>query len=165
MHTLESPTKSKKPQSALNSKLFRNTRYYIIKSNNYENVDIAKHRSVWSTPPVNERKLNKAYHDCDNVLLVFSVRESGKFQGFARLDSESRHDIGSVPWVLPPGLSARHLGGVFKLRWIYTGELSFGKVAHLKNPWNENKPVKIGRDGQVRQKMHSLSIRPSAVND
>jgi len=28
-------------------------------------------------------------------------------------------------------------------------ELSFPKTAHLYNPWNENKPVKIGRDGQV----------------
>ena len=23
------------------------------------------------------------------------------------------------------------------------------KTTHLHNPWNENKPVKIGRDGQV----------------
>ena len=27
--------------------------------------------------------------------------------------------------------------------------MNFPKVAHLYNPWNENKPVKIGRDGQV----------------
>ncbi len=27
-------------------------------------------------------------------------------------------------------------------------DLSFQKTTHLKNPWNENKPVKIGRDGQ-----------------
>lgn len=28
-------------------------------------------------------------------------------------------------------------------------ELPFTKTAHLSNPWNEHKPVKIGRDGQV----------------
>ena len=27
-------------------------------------------------------------------------------------------------------------------------ELSFQKVQHLANPWNEGKPIKIGRDGQ-----------------
>ena len=27
-------------------------------------------------------------------------------------------------------------------------DLSFQKVGHLHNPWNDNKPVKIGRDGQ-----------------
>ena len=55
---------------------------------------------VWSTPPYNEKKLNKAYRvspavliynlvyqksqflqDCRNVILIFSVRESGRFQG------------------------------------------------------------------------------------
>ena len=27
--------------------------------------------------------------------------------------------------------------------------MSFTKTQHLFNPWNEGKPVKIGRDGQV----------------
>lgn len=59
-------------------KLFSNTRYFVIKSNNFENVEIAKSKvrgyrlfycvhffffcqSVWSTPPYNEKKLNKAF--------------------------------------------------------------------------------------------------------
>ena len=84
--------------------------------------------------------------DCRNVILIFSVRESGRFQGnthpisshyvekyctwtcvvifvfctgFARLQSESRHDGPHVPWVLPPGISQAQLGGVFKLEWIH----------------------------------------------
>ena len=28
-------------------------------------------------------------------------------------------------------------------------DLQFAETMHLKNPWNENKPVKVGRDGQV----------------
>lgn len=28
-------------------------------------------------------------------------------------------------------------------------DLMFGECAHLKNPWNELKLVKVGRDGQV----------------
>jgi len=32
-------------------------------------------------------------------LLVFSVKESGKFAGFARLSTESRRDAGPVSWV------------------------------------------------------------------
>ena len=39
--------------------------------------------------------------------------------GFARLQSESRHDGPHVPWVLPPGISQAQLGGVFKLEWIH----------------------------------------------
>lgn len=32
----------------------------------------------------------------------------------------------------------------------HRGELDFSACMDLKNPWNENKPVKISRDGQVQ---------------
>jgi len=91
-----------------------------MKSNNCENIEISKQRGVWSTPPGNEPKLNQAFKDCKNVVLIFSVKESGKFSGFARLATEScRVDTNDpVKWVLPPGLSERALGNVFKLDWI-----------------------------------------------
>ena len=120
---------------------------------------------MWSTPPYNEKKLNKSYkvsskltcrftficmyvvcvnlyaplcilieQECKNVLLIFSVKESGRFQGiicckctetivvflgFARLSSESRRDIPIPPWILPASISIDQLGGVFKLDWIH----------------------------------------------
>ena len=152
----------------------------MVKSNNAENVALSKAKGVWSTPSANESRLNKAYDDARNVLLIFSgliccrflllfllihfnkhifaqptfvyallsVKESGKFSGFARLATESRHDGPQVSWVLPPGLSARALGGVFRIDWVCRKELSFNKVQHLYNPWNDGKPIKIGRDGQ-----------------
>ena len=89
-----------------------------MKSNNAENVTLSKAKGVWSTPPTNESRLNKAFEESRNVLLIFSVKESGKFSGFARLATESRHDVPQVSWVLPPGLSARALGGVLKIDWI-----------------------------------------------
>ncbi len=60
------------------------------------------------------------------------------------------------------GLNARQLGGVFKIEWISRKELSFQKVQHLYNPWNESKPVKIGRDGQEiepRKKFSNLIMK------
>ena len=56
-------------------------------------------------------------------------QESGKFCGVARLATESRRDGAKVSWILPPGLSAKALGGVFKIDWICTGDLSFNKVS------------------------------------
>jgi len=53
-----------------------------------------------------------------NVILIFSVKESGKFSGFARLAFESARGGQPVKWVLPPGLTERALGGVFQLDWI-----------------------------------------------
>lgn len=37
----------------------------------------------------------------------------------------------------------------FFFYFLFRRELPFIKTAHLSNPWNEHKPVKIGRDGQV----------------
>ncbi|XP_065161315.1 YTH domain-containing protein 1 [Atheta coriaria] len=128
--------------------LFRDARFFVIKSNNAENVTLSKAKGVWSTLPQNEANLNQAYRESRNVLLIFSVKESGRFAGFARLHGESRHDGNPVSWVLPAGLSAKALGGVFKVDWICRKELPFNNTMHLYNPWNEGKPVKIGRDGQ-----------------
>ncbi|CAH1774580.1 unnamed protein product [Owenia fusiformis] len=128
--------------------MFRDARFYLIKSNNSENVALAKAKGVWSTPPQNEQKLNNAYREHKNVILIFSVKESGKFQGYARVAALSDKDHPPIRWVLPPGMTARALSGVFKLDWINRRELPFTKVGHLRNPWNNGKPLKIGRDGQ-----------------
>lgn len=61
--------------------LFKEARFFIIKSNNYENIELAKVKSCWSTRPWNETKLNQAFRTCKNVILIFSVKESGKFAG------------------------------------------------------------------------------------
>lgn len=131
--------------------ILREARFFLIKSNNHENVSLAKAKGVWSTLPVNEKKLNAAFHSARSVILIFSVRESGKFQGFARLSSESHHGGSPIHWVLPAGMNAKMLGGVFKIDWLCRRELPFLKTAHLSNPWNDHKPVKIGRDGQEIQ--------------
>lgn len=52
------------------------------------------------------------------MILIFSVRESGSFQGFARINGPSVKDGPKINWVLPPGISAKALSGVFKLDWI-----------------------------------------------
>ncbi|XP_028318359.1 YTH domain-containing protein 1 [Gouania willdenowi] len=131
--------------------ILRDARYFLIKSNNHENVSLAKAKGVWSTLPVNEKKLNAAFRSARSVILIFSIKESGKFQGFARLASESHHGGSPIHWVLPAGMNAKMLGGVFKIDWLCRRELPFIKTAHLSNPWNEHKPVKIGRDGQEIQ--------------
>ena len=61
--------------------LFRDARFFLMKSNNADNITISKNKSVWSTPPQNESKLNQAFKEARNVILVFSVKESGRFCG------------------------------------------------------------------------------------
>ncbi|KAK7880993.1 hypothetical protein WMY93_032388 [Mugilogobius chulae] len=108
--------------------ILRGARFFLIKSNNHENVSLAKAKGVWSTLP-RERHVPR--------LRSFGLRVSTwRF---------------SIHWVLPAGMNAKMLGGVFKIDWLCRRELPFTKTAHLSNPWNEHKPVKIGRDGQEIQ--------------
>lgn len=58
--------------------LFRDTRFFLIKSNNADNVEISKKDGVWATLPQNEANLNQAFRESRNVLLIFSVNESGE---------------------------------------------------------------------------------------
>jgi len=128
--------------------IFSDAAYYLIKSGNEENVSLAKAKGVWSTPSANEHKLNRAFREHRNVILIFSVAESKAFQGFARMSSEARHDSQPINWVLPAGMNNRAFSGVIYIDWITRRSLPFVKTSHLFNSWNENKPVKIGRDGQ-----------------
>ena len=56
--------------------ILRQARYYLIKSNNHENVALAKAKGVWSTPPQNEAKLNGAFKvgrtTAPNIKTVFT---------------------------------------------------------------------------------------------
>ena len=47
--------------------LYREAKYFMVKSNNHENVRLAKAKGVWSTPPQNEQRFNQAVKVlCDN---------------------------------------------------------------------------------------------------
>ncbi|XP_078688341.1 3'-5' RNA helicase YTHDC2-like isoform X3 [Branchiostoma floridae x Branchiostoma belcheri] len=116
-------------------------RYFILKCNNQRNLDIAMSQGIWATTPSNEKKLNKAFKDCQNVYLVFSVQGSGHFQGYARMASSISKDK-------VPEFSSASLGGAFQIEWIKRMSIPFQAAHHLLNPWNENKKVQISRDGQ-----------------
>lgn len=138
----------KRDYQSLLKYFFKDSVYFVMKSNNPENVHISKREGVWATPGPNENKLNSAFKEFRNVILIFSVKESGKFQGFARLSSEANFDCEPVKWVLPPGVNSCPFRGLFYVDWICRNELSFNLTTHLYNPFNEDKPVKIARDGQ-----------------
>ncbi|NXM20791.1 YTDC2 helicase, partial [Ploceus nigricollis] len=109
-------------------------RYFIMKSSNFQNIEISQQKGIWSTKPSNERKLNGAFWESSMVYLIFSVQGSGHFQGFARMGSaigcEKSQDWGSAGF-----------GGVFKVDWIRKESIPFQFAHHLLNPWNDSKKV------------------------
>uniref|UniRef100_A0A914XPR5 YTH domain-containing protein n=1 Tax=Plectus sambesii TaxID=2011161 RepID=A0A914XPR5_9BILA len=146
---MEGAKKSKRlcaDSSAVNNVL-KDAKFFLIKSANMENILISQSLNVWATTKFNDKMLSDNFHRVRNIILIFSVEKSGAFQGFARLRSASQRDHKTVNWVLPPNFPANRLGGIFRLKWITRQELPFTSAAHLHNPLNEDKPIKVGRDG------------------
>ncbi|KAL8556986.1 hypothetical protein ACS0TY_004455 [Phlomoides rotata] len=123
-----------------------NTRYFIIKSLNHQNIQLSIKQGIWATQVMNEPILEEAFQNSGKVILIFSVNMSGFFQGYAQMMSSvgwRRDNIWSQgsgknnPW-----------GRSFKVKWLRLHDLSFQRTLHLKNPWNDFKPVKISRDCQ-----------------
>ncbi|KAM4527615.1 3'-5' RNA helicase YTHDC2 isoform 2-T3 [Odontesthes bonariensis] len=116
-------------------------RYFVMKSSNIRNLEISQQKGIWSTTPINESKLTKAFLENSLVILIFSVQGSGHFQGYAHMKSVISQDT-------CPDWGFMGLGGVFSVEWIHKEDLSFQSTQHILNPWNDNKRVQISRDGQ-----------------
>lgn len=118
----------------------RPVRYFIMKCADKTNLATALAKHIWSTQVRNEKMLMDAY-DANEVVLIFSVNQSGYYQGYARMVSGIG---GSSENVWEQG----KFGNLFSIEWMAIKEVNFQKCAHLRNPLNEDKPVKISRDGQ-----------------
>ncbi|KAL0540555.1 hypothetical protein IC582_020563 [Cucumis melo] len=122
------------------------SRYFIVKSCNRENLELSVQQGVWATQRSNEAKLNEAFDTADNVILIFSVNRTRHFQGCAKMMSRIGGSVSGGNWKYAHGTA--HYGQNFSLKWLKLCELSFQKTRHLRNPYNENLPVKISRDCQ-----------------
>ncbi|XP_019172727.1 PREDICTED: uncharacterized protein LOC109168137 isoform X2 [Ipomoea nil] len=121
------------------------TRYFIIKSLNHENLQLSVKKGIWATQVMNEHILEEAFHNSKKVILIFSVNMSGFFQGYAQMTSS----VGRRDHVWSQGSGGRNpWGRSFNVKWLRLHDLPFQKTLHLKNPWNQYKPVKISRDCQ-----------------
>ncbi|KAE9599174.1 putative transcription factor C3H family [Lupinus albus] len=122
------------------------SRYFIVKSCNRENLELSVQQGVWATQRSNESKLNEAFDSVENVILIFSVNRTRHFQGCAKMTSRIGGSVSGGNWKYAHGTA--HYGRNFSVKWLKLCELSFHKTRYLRNPYNENLPVKISRDCQ-----------------
>uniref|UniRef100_A0A803N980 YTH domain-containing family protein n=1 Tax=Chenopodium quinoa TaxID=63459 RepID=A0A803N980_CHEQI len=108
------------------------TRYFIVKSCNRENLELSVQQGVWATQRSNEAKLNEAFDTVEH--------------GCAKMTSKIGETASGGNWKHAHGTA--HYGRNFSVKWLKLCELSFNKTRHLRNPYNENLPVKISRDCQ-----------------
>lgn len=143
------------------------SRYFVCKSNCRENIEIAKKDGIWSTFSTRNRLVfDEAFKSSRNVIVFFSVSESGCFCGVARLTSGLLFDETKLRWI--PSTQGFD-NSFFKLDWICKKSVDFRETNHLRNSYNQNKAVKIARDGQevnrsTAEALLSLFPQDSSVN-
>ena len=59
--------------------LYENARYFVMKSYDSESLEVSWQHNVWSTTKRPTDSLSIAFRSCSNVILIFSVTESGGF--------------------------------------------------------------------------------------
>ncbi|KAL7418109.1 YT521-B-like domain-containing protein [Mrakia frigida] len=103
-------------------------RYFILKSLTSVDLETSVQRGLWATQVHNEQTLDQAYRTSKDVILIFGANKTGEFFGYANHQEGLLEELGVV-------------------EWIRTTRLPFQQVKHLQNPWNQNRDVKISRDG------------------
>ena len=120
---------------------FDNAKFFIIKSQNKENIEVSKKENEWATTIPNQKKLNDAFQR-GNVILIFSASRTRAFQGYAIMTSFIGDKV-SAHWQNENGIK---LGGSFSVFWLCFCELSFERVKDLQNPLNNQENVSKSRD-------------------
>ncbi|KAK5173502.1 uncharacterized protein LTR77_002183 [Saxophila tyrrhenica] len=63
-------------------------KFFIVKSLTAQDLEASVRNGIWATQSHNEKALNEAYENADNVCLIFSANKSGEYFGYARMASK-----------------------------------------------------------------------------
>ena len=118
-------------------------RYFVMRSSNPDNLQIAKTQNEWATTRASEIKLAEAYNSSPHVFLIFSVSKTPVFHGLARMASPVSSKIASY-WRQQDII---RLGGCFRLQWVSLSQVGFNRISNMINAFSENIPVKNSKDG------------------
>lgn len=119
-------------------------RYYIVRSMNVRNIQISAAKGVWATSPGNTMRLRQAFRDVDHVIVIFSTTESRSFSGYGKMLCEPDDRLLPGVW----GDMTCRFGSNFRVHWIKQCNAPLGQADHIKNPQNDDLPVRRCRDGQ-----------------
>jgi len=119
-------------------------RYFFIRSMNVRNIQISAAKGIWASSMGNSQRLRQAFRDVDHVILIFSSTENRNFQGYGKMTCEPDEMLLPGIW---GDLSCR-LSANFRVHWIKQCAVPLGHADHIKNPQNDDLPVRRCRDGQ-----------------
>lgn len=119
-------------------------RFFTMRSVNMKNVQISAAKGIWATSHGNAQRLRQSFRDVDHVILIFAATESRNFLGYAKMLAEPDDRLYPGIW----GDMSSRLSANMRVHWIKQCAVPVGQADHIKNPNNENLPVRRCRDGQ-----------------
>ncbi|KAL4434424.1 hypothetical protein ABPG75_000865 [Micractinium tetrahymenae] len=109
-------------------------RYYLLRSADDRTLGLAVRKSEWPVSLALLDRLNDAFASTDEVVLIFTVTMSGRFQGCARMAGPATDESRNLP--------------ACKIEWLYRGDVPYSEAEHLINPLSDPpQPVRAGKDG------------------
>ncbi|CRG95713.1 YTH domain-containing protein, putative [Plasmodium gallinaceum] len=129
----------------LNNNLIQNDKIkvFIIKCNQISHLYLSILYGVWATGKNNTRKFVNLFKENYTIIFLFSVNESGGFQGYAKMITLPIKNLYDNLW----GSITKRLGGNFRVQWIKTAKIDFDVFKNMVNSYNDNLPLKKSRDG------------------
>ncbi|SCZ95232.1 BZ3500_MvSof-1268-A1-R1_Chr11-2g03372 [Microbotryum saponariae] len=132
-------------------------RFFVLKAKESEHLEESIRSGLWSTQGHNEDVLDQAFRtSLEGVFLFFSANRSGGFAGYARMIgpifSPPRDRAGSRHPNLHVAEADKVIivaegGTPFPVHWLSTRRLPFTRTRSILNSFNNNREVKISRDG------------------
>lgn len=119
-------------------------RYFMVRSMITRNVQISIAKGIWATSHGNTSRLRQAFRDMDHVILIFMATESRQFHGYARIVCEPDDRLLPGVW----GDNFSRLGPNFRVHWLKQCGANGSSADHIKNPQDDDLPVRRCRDGQ-----------------
>ncbi|CAE7285827.1 CPSF30 [Symbiodinium natans] len=119
-------------------------RFFVMRSMNLRNVQISACKGIWATGGGNTSKLCQGFREVDHVIMIFTSAESRTFLGYARMVDEPDDMLFPGIW----GEFSSRLGHSFKVHWLKQCSVGLAQADHIRNPHNNDEPVRRGKDGQ-----------------
>ena len=85
--TATAPTQAPSGQAAVDGSHKVPEKYFVVKSLTVQDLEASVRNGIWATQSHNEKALNQAYNEAENVFLIFSANKSGEYFGYARMAS------------------------------------------------------------------------------
>ena len=120
-------------------------RYFLVRCDKYNKLQIAFQHHVWATAQSNYKSLIEAFRQCEHVIMIFLVEELNQFLGYARLMTPP--DPSLKPGIFGPDPTLSR-GDNFRIRWHKIGKLDLEETNHLRNPYDGMVRVRMGKDCQ-----------------